>query len=300
MIQNSTAIIFDGLAAASVRERALTQRVTELSSQGVLLKIVAILFAEDAGSQLYTRLKREAAERVGIAYEVVTHSMLDEISVVQRSIAAANNDPTVTGIIIQKPWRQRWTAVTGRPNEEYNQWWHQLVSNLDLHKDVDGLQPDTLAALQDGTWREKGLVLPATARAVLSILEHAPVDHWQAAKVIILGKSDLLGIPLAAALKHQGVNVELLGRKELAGRLAAGQALRDAQVVISATGQPHLVTGEMLSPGAVVIDVGEPKPDIDKDSVATVASFLTPVPGGVGPLTVVSLLENAVQLATRE
>src|SRR5690606_9845820 len=97
--------------------------------------------------------------------------------------------------------------------------------------------------------------------------------------------------------KREGKNVELLGRQEFQERLTSGQKLLDADVVITATGRNFLVAGDMIKPGVVLIDVGEPRPDIDLDSIAAKAAFVTPVPGGVGPLTVVCLLENAVELA---
>ena len=153
-----------------------------------------------------------------------------------------------------------------------------------------------MAAIKDGSWEQEHKVLPATCRAVLYILEQAPVPRSQA-KVAIIGKSDLLGVPLFYVLQHQGYSVELLGKKELEARVVSGQGLQDAQVIVSATGVQHLIKGELIPKGAILIDVGEPKPDVDFQSVKDKASFLTPVPGGVGPLTVACLLENAVYLA---
>jgi methylenetetrahydrofolate dehydrogenase (NADP+)/methenyltetrahydrofolate cyclohydrolase len=145
-------------------------------------------------------------------------------------------------------------------------------------------------------------VLPATVSAVLIALDAAgfwQLSDWQRQKICILGKSDLLGTPLAAELRNRGVMVELLGRNEIEARLQnAKGAFADAQVVISAIGKAQFITGEMIRESSIIIDVGEPRPDVERASVEPKAAFFTPVPGGIGPLTVVSLLENAVELVT--
>lgn len=291
-------IVFDGYAFAQQREVELARRVVALGRQ---LKIAAVLFIEDKGSQLYTGLKKQAAERVGMAYEVHEFSVTDPIEQVTAVIDQLGQDERVTGIIIQKPWRKTWetamqhvTAEEEALGQDFAQWWNRLVSRIPEGKDVDGLHPKTLEAVERGTWREEGKVLPATAKAVLSILE---AHHYlKPQKYIVLGKSDILGKPLSFELRNRGFEVEMLGRKELATRVESGITLQDADVVISATGQMHLVTGDMIKERAVLVDVGEPRPDIDRVSVEEKAAFLTPVPGGVGPVTVMSLLENAVEL----
>jgi methylenetetrahydrofolate dehydrogenase (NADP+)/methenyltetrahydrofolate cyclohydrolase len=122
------------------------------------------------------------------------------------------------------------------------------------------------------------------------------VEDSATGKVLIVGKSDLLGIPLYGVLKSQGREVELLKRKDLEERVALGQWLIDGAVVVSATGVQGLIGSEMVRDGVVLIDVGEPKADVNFNAIAAKAAFLTPVPGGVGPMTVVCLLENAVKL----
>ncbi len=293
-------IIFDGYRTAQQREADLKIRVAELASAGQHLKIRAILFEEDAGSLLYTRLKQEAATRVGIEYQAYPFSMKNDAELIFPQLEKFNAQSEVTGIIIQKPVRSKGMEVTGKTADEYQTWWMSLVTKIDIFKDVDGLHPDTLTAVQLGTWREEGKVMPATAQAVLEILKVAReadgVNLDLESKYIILGKSDILGKPLFYELQNQGKQVEILGTLELKDRVASGQNLFDASVIITATGRPGIITGELLSPGCVVIDVGEPKSDVDRESVMTKAAFLTPVPGGVGPMTVMCLLENAVKL----
>jgi methylenetetrahydrofolate dehydrogenase (NADP+) / methenyltetrahydrofolate cyclohydrolase len=292
--------IFQGSQFAKEREALLVPRVRELSQQGKLLKITAILFHEDKGSQLYTRLKKQAAERIGIEYAVETFSMLDPMEGILEKLDLLNADATVTGIIIQKPAKTVWREVTGGSADEFQLWWHQIVNEIDEKKDVDGLHPKTLEHFKSGDWQKAGCVMPATAKASLTILEEAKTllreKFPRHPKIIVLGKSDILGQPLYYEFKNRGEDVEMIGSKELAERVENGVGLQDADVIISATGRPNLVTGELIKVGSIIIDVGEPKPDVEAASVQAKAAFLTPVPGGVGPVTIVSLLENAVEL----
>ncbi len=296
-------IIFDGYSLASKLEDQLRERVAAWKVQtGGRIRVAAILFEEDAGSQLYTRLKKEAAERVGIEYKVFSFSFLTPLEEILSTIATLNADPKVTGIIIQKPWRKTWLSVlndagAGQTPEAYAHWWLQLVSALEPTKDIDGLHPDTHLAIQKGTWEVEGKVLPATARAVLSILRTTGMNgELPSGRYVVIGKSDLLGVPLEAVLRHLRKDVTLMGKKDLEAAVATPEQLHDFDVVVSATGQADLIKGKWLKPGVVLIDVGEPKPDVDRASVGDIPGFLTPVPGGVGPMTVVSLLENALNL----
>ncbi|OGJ21041.1 MAG: hypothetical protein A3A82_01745 [Candidatus Pacebacteria bacterium RIFCSPLOWO2_01_FULL_47_12] len=279
--------IFDGFKTARVRENALEQKIVA-AHFAQPITIQAIVFIEDEGSMLYTRLKAEAAERVGIVYYSQQFSLQDPLDLVLAAVAAANKDSAVTGVIIQKPSRHLYEVTGTTP---YPQWWLALVSAIDPRKDVDGLHPDTL---------KQGKILPATCRAVLAILAEAlggtpqQLQH-QGKKICIIGRSDLLGKPLASELLRQGADVELLGKLDVAARQATGKKLFDAAVVISATGVADLITPDLVRQGVIAIDVGEPQPDIAR-AVADKASFFTPVPGGVGPLTVVSLLENGLEL----
>jgi methylenetetrahydrofolate dehydrogenase (NADP+) / methenyltetrahydrofolate cyclohydrolase len=291
-------ITFDGNAFAQNRELRLKQKVEQLLIERHKLKIGAILFAEDAGSQLYTRLKKEAAVRSKMEYLAFSFPMKAPLEKLSAQIQRLNEDKTITGIIIQKPARAQWMKMTGQDGAAFQAWWTSLVSQITILKDVDGLNPETLTAIKDGFWREEGKVLPATAQAVLDLLREAKesVELTLSSKYIILGKSDILGKPLYYELKNQGKKVEMIGTKELAERIASGEKLLDADVIVSATGHPGLITGDLIKENCVVIDVGEPKPDVDLESVKEKASFITPVPGGVGPMTVVCLLENCVKL----
>ncbi|MDA1080015.1 MAG: bifunctional 5,10-methylenetetrahydrofolate dehydrogenase/5,10-methenyltetrahydrofolate cyclohydrolase [bacterium] len=280
--------IFDGFKTARAREVLLEKAIHDAKLVAPIT-IQAIVFIEDEGSMLYTRLKTEAAERVGIEYQATQFSLTDPTEIVLAAITAANKDTKITGIIVQKPSRVVYESVGAAP---YSQWWLSLVSAIDPKKDVDGLHPETL---------KTGSILPATCRAVLAILSEAlggspeRIAH-QGKKISIIGRSDLLGKPLTQELLRQGAAVELLGKKDLAARQATGESLLTSDVVVSATGVANLITPDMVKDGVIAIDVGEPQPDISR-AVANKASFFTPVPGGVGPMTVVSLLENSLSLA---
>jgi len=280
-------IIFDGFKRAREREVTL-ERAIDAAQLTQPIIIQSLVFVEDEGSVLYTRLKAEAAERVGIEYRKKEFSLSDPIEEVRVAITAANHDSAVTGLIVQKPSRTVYEAHATAP---YSQWWLSLVSAIAMNKDVDGLHPETL---------QSGSILPATCRAVLAIMAEAlggtveNVQH-QDKKIIIIGRSDLLGRPLAQELKRQGADVELLGKKELQQRIDSGEKLLEADVVVSATGVGDLITPDLVKVGVIAIDVGEPQPDISR-AVADKASFFTPVPGGVGPMTVVCLLDNSLVL----
>lgn len=292
-------ILFDGTTVASSLEHDLAVEVQKLQ-QPVL--VTSLFFSEDAGSALYTRLKTEAAQRVGIIYQAVQCSFSEPVTVLVERIMALNADATVTGVLIQKPTKKTWEQYCPEENRvgkgrSFSEWWLSLTSALEPTKDVDGLSPETLRSIAEGTWREQGRVLPATCRAVVSILAKLrmeyPEKEMQSASIV--GVSDLLGTPLAQVLSRFGMQVELLRRADFIEKTQNGQPLM-GDVIVSATGVPNLITASHVRPDAVIIDVGEPMQDVDRDSVAETAFFLTPVPGGVGPLTVICLLMNAVDL----
>ncbi len=302
--------IINGYQLARQHQTQLKQQLGELQLVKPIV-IAAILFTEDKGSQLYTQLKKEMAESLGIEYRVYEFSVLTTETEVLAKIKSLNLDPSITGIIIQKPWRKTWLEAyqahnTNQDNQSFDTWWQQLVSSLAEHKDVDGLHPSNLAALATGDWLSQGRVLPATCQATIRLLEQAfKTEHLFAdlrnshLKTIILGKSDLLGQPLFTILSAKNCEVEMIGSQELNLRIEQQKYLKDADVVISATGRKNLIIGDLLKQGCVVIDVGEPQGDVDLNSVLGIARAVTPVPGGVGPMTVVSLMENAIKLAQR-
>jgi methylenetetrahydrofolate dehydrogenase (NADP+)/methenyltetrahydrofolate cyclohydrolase len=320
--------IFNGAQLAEKREKKLKNEIEIfLSNQADQLAkakvphIAAVLFSEDKGSVLYSTLKQQVAERVGMKYTLHKVTISQSVSEIVTKITQLNQDQSITGIIIQKPRRSIWAQANhleGSPKDikaAFDTWWQLLTSQINPKKDVDGLHPETYQAIVDGTWQAKGKVLPATVKAVLIVLKEVQkleqssvlLENKKQKNIVILGKSDLLGKPLYALLtrtkyvfdSEQVTKVSLWGRAELKRAREQGRSLLDADIIISATGVPGLITAADVSEGCVLIDVGEPRPDFDLSSTNSVlakAAFLSPVPGGVGPLTVVSLLESGFKI----
>lgn len=274
-------IVFDGRVEAKKREQGLAARV---SSSGLKPCMVSVVFVEDAGSLLYTGLKKKAAERVGIEFVEYEVSIASKLEGIVDLIGELSGDGSVDGVMIQKPTKLTWQEATGE-QDGFDVWWKSLVGAVDPKKDVDCLTEVNLDKVYDGTWK----VLPATVKAVLSVLEIALGGLELSGKTAsVIGRSDIVGRPLAAVLEQRGAEVCLFGSD------VDSAVTREADVLISATGKTDLVGREMVKDGAVVIDVGAPKGDVKFDEVRGKAAFITPVPGGVGPMTVVSLLENLV------
>ncbi len=263
-------IIFDGKAEALRRKERLAEKVKKYPQ----MSIFSLVFQEDKPSTIYTALKKKDAEAVGIKYEDVYLPIATKIDEVQKLITDAAAREDVTGIIIQKP------AKTLMPNDI---WWSEVVSSLPPEKDVDGLTG-------------RGKVLPATAQAILQILNIALKQLGQTLtmkRILVLGRSDIVGRPVAVALQKQDYRVQLFGRANLAQK---PEALGEADVLITATGEANLVNVSQLKQGVIVIDAGSPKPEVDPTGLDAKVAFLSPVPGGVGPMTRVCLLENLLSM----
>lgn len=274
--------IIDGNQLAATKLTQLQARVGEL---GRKIRLFSWYFPADANSVLYTEKKRVAAGTVGIEFVGLGRELALAPTVLVAEIQAAAADKSVSGIMVQKPskksYNEYFLSKGQTPPLEFGHWWQQLTSAIPMTKDVDGLAPNTK-------------VLGATARAVLACLGDFDLSGKQ---ILIIGKSDLAGLPLARLWRAQNRAVTLVGSKELAQMVTKPAQLTNYDLIVSATGHPKLITGDMIKDGAALVDVGEPLGDLDFVSCRAKASLITPVPGGVGPLTVISLLENAYQLA---
>ncbi|MBI5151030.1 MAG: bifunctional 5,10-methylenetetrahydrofolate dehydrogenase/5,10-methenyltetrahydrofolate cyclohydrolase [Candidatus Pacebacteria bacterium] len=263
-------IIFDGSSGAALRMKALKEQLTKLPQ----LKIFSLVCQEDKPSMIYANLKKKDAESVGIGYEVRVVPINTPIQDLIEIIRGAGANTTVNGIIVQKPAKSLMPSDT---------WWTTVVSAIPPEKDVDGLTPQSR-------------VMPATARAILEIFHDAcRVLHKDAKTmtVVVVGRSDIVGLPVAEELRKECAVVHLVGRKELAENRGL---VKEGEVVISATGQPNLLNANDFKLGVIIIDAGSPKPEIDPTNLDQIASYLSPVPGGVGPMTRVCLLENLLDL----
>lgn len=291
------AIRFDGKSFAARQEQLLAQQVEELRSVGKKVVVHTFTFKEDAGSELYTKLKQQAAERIGIDYLPTPVSCADPTSQILELIQASSTNSDVTGVMVQKPSKHVWMEQMGNDDIAFANWWESLCTAIDPRKDVDCLTKTNLNAIDDATKDNIPSLLPATVAACLEILSQAQRQlqiedaEWSNKHILVIGRSAIVGKPLSKLLTLAGHSVTNVG-KDL--------SLIDATqfpILISAVGVPGLISGESIAEGSVVIDVGSPSGDVDPDAVATRASFYTPVPGGVGPVTISCLLENCIQIA---
>ncbi|MGD0523467.1 MAG: tetrahydrofolate dehydrogenase/cyclohydrolase catalytic domain-containing protein [Candidatus Microgenomates bacterium] len=268
-----TAIIFDGRGYAEAKRAELKQKVAELTRAGKAPCMASIYISTDPGSVLYTRLKKQAAESVGIKFTDydVTDKSKDEIITLIEQI---NSDKSVQGILVQKP--------SGKNDFSFSDW-SEIVCTIDPRKDIDGLTPENLGLLAIGTPR----FVPATVRAVMIVVNQSGIDLL-GKKAVIIGASEILGKPLSMILTDKGATVSILhgATRDISNYTA------EADLLVSATGNPGLIGAKDIKAGAVVIDVGAPKGDVKTEEVMEKASFLSLVPGGVGPVTISCLLTN--------
>jgi methylenetetrahydrofolate dehydrogenase (NADP+)/methenyltetrahydrofolate cyclohydrolase len=276
-----SAEIIDGRAvAAGVRERVAGE-VRELRSHGADPGLATVLVGDDPASHVYVRMKRKACEEVGLT---PIHHELDAATPageLRDLLTALNEDPAVSGILLQLP-----LPAHLDPDE--------MTGLIAPEKDVDGLTPLSAGLLAQG----RPALVPCTPAGVMELLAHARVE-LQGARAVVIGRSQLVGKPVTQLLLAADATVTQCHSRtrDLAG------VCRQADVLVAAVGRPGTVTGEMVVEGAVVIDVGTNRTDnglvgdVDFESVASKASAITPVPGGVGPMTIAMLVSNTVRAA---
>ncbi len=263
--------IIDGRALAALHEEKLREKLKNL---GKTPKVVSILIGDDPSSVLYTNIKQKKAAGLGIDFEPLKFSENDNFDEVAEKIRQLNEDGSVNGIMIQLPIPENFL-------KGHN--WRGLPHLIDPQKDIDGLTPN-------------GPYLSATAKAVISMIKDEGIEI-KGKEVAVIGKSDLVGKPIARELTVLGGKIHIIGRSTQNPE----QIAKTADILISAAGSPHLVKENWVKRGAVVIDVGtsevngEILSDVDFENVKEKASKITPPKGGVGPMTVISLMENVVQ-----
>lgn len=276
------AIVFDGKKVAEEKEKILTKKVAEIKKKtGITPKLTAFMVGENPASKIYLQKKRQAGERVGIEVEVVGVGEFTELTELIKLIEEKNKDSQIHGVMIQLPLPKRLRIA----NCEL-----RILETIAPSKDVDCLTPENLGLLAMG----KPRFLPATVKAIMTIIEDCKFlpagrrNKIENLNICVVGGSNIVGKPLVIHLSNLGATV--IWCRSKTKNLA--DFTRQADLLISATGKPEIIRAEMVKKEAVVIDVGAPKGDVDFGEVSKIASFITPVPGGVGPLTVVSLLEN--------
>jgi methylenetetrahydrofolate dehydrogenase (NADP+)/methenyltetrahydrofolate cyclohydrolase len=270
--------------AAAVLERAAA-RATTLREQGVVPTLALLSVGEDPASRVYLGKKKEAAERAGIDVRERRWGAGDDPQSLMAALADLGRDPSVHGVLLQLPLPEGWDT-------------NSFLAALPPDKDVDGFHPVNAGRLAQGL---PGFV-PCTPLGIREMLHFYEVPLAGRA-VTVLGRSGVVGRPLATLLSSKGEDATVTVAHSRTRNLF--EATRSAEVLIVAIGQPEAIGPEHVKPGAVVIDVGvhrvdgKLKGDVDAAGVAHVASALSPVPGGVGPLTVAFLLENTVAAAER-
>jgi methylenetetrahydrofolate dehydrogenase (NADP+)/methenyltetrahydrofolate cyclohydrolase len=269
----------DGKAVAAALRAGLADRVAALAFRPGL---AVVLVGDDPASAVYVRNKDRAAASAGIAVRTIRLPAGTDQATLLAQVAALNADPDIDGILVQLPLPRHLDA-------------RAVIAALDPAKDVDGLHPVNAGRLADG---DPGLV-PCTPLGVMKLLAHEGVPV-RGARALVLGRSNLVGRPVAALLLNADATVTVAHSRTR----DLPEECRRADILVAAVGRPELVRGDWIRPGAVVIDVGINRRDdgtlvgdIAYDACAEVAAAITPVPGGVGPMTIACLLENTVQAA---
>ena len=290
-----TAKRIDGKARAEQLAESITaQTATLLAEHGIKPGLAVVIIGEDPASQVYVRNKKRRAEACG--FHSVQHTLPEDIAQndVLRLIDELNNDDAIHGILVQLP-------LPGHLDEQ------TITQAILPAKDVDGFHFVNIGKLSAGHTADA--FVPCTPAGCILMIEDELGPDFSGLNAVVVGRSNIVGKPMAALLlqRHATVTVCHSRTKDLPG------VVRGADIVIAAVGRPDMVKGDWIKPGAVVIDVGinrvekevdgEMKSkltgDVDYDEAIEVAGAVTPVPGGVGPMTIASLLENTVSAAER-
>jgi len=278
------AVVVDGKALALGLEEGLRERVEALKQNEVVPHLAVVIAGDDPASHVYVRNKQRACERCGILstrIDLPSNATQDSVLEV---VANLNSDSSVHGILVQSPAPEGVDELV-------------IASAISPDKDVDGFHPANLGRLVQG---DASGLLPCTPSGVLMMLEQSGA-RLSGAKAVVLGRSRIVGMPMALMLAQRGVDATVTivhSRTEDAPALC-----READIVVAAIGRPHTVKADWIMSGAFVADVGISRTgdggiagDVDP-GVSEVAGWLTPVPGGVGPMTIAMLMRNTVRAA---
>lgn len=286
-----TAQIIDGKAIADKVREEVREGVSRIKEEsGYVPGLATVLVGEDPASATYVRMKQRTCEELGI--RSIGHKLPADASQeeVQALVAELNADPNVNGILVQLP-------LPNHIDEE------TILNSIDIEKDVDGFHPVNIGRLA-----MKGrdpLFIPCTPNGCIRLLEESGIE-MSGAEAVVVGRSNIVGLPVAMLLQKNNATVTICHSrtKDLAAHT------RNADIVIAAIGRMEMITGDMLKPGAAVIDVGinekaDPSKkrgyrlvgDVEFESAKEVAGAITPVPGGVGPMTIAMLMQNTLRAA---
>lgn len=285
------AMIIDGNTIAENLRKMVIEDVEKMITAGKTRPgLATLLVGENPASQVYVRMKQKACAEVGIESFGYVLPETARQAEVEAMVTQLNNDPRVHGILVQLP------LPSGMDEE-------QVLKMIDIQKDVDGFHP-----LNIGRLAQKGrepLFVPCTPEGVIYLLDQVGVDI-EGADAVVLGRSNIVGMPVALLLVRRNATVTICHSRST----DLADIVRRADILVAAVGKPEMVRGDWVKPGAVVIDVGINRVedatkkkgyrlvgDVAIDEVKEVAKALTPVPGGVGPMTIAMLLRNTVRAA---
>ena len=284
-----TAKILDGNALAQKLRAGFKQEADQLAAQGIRPGLAVILVGEDPASQVYVRNKVNACAQAGFHSEKHSYPADVEAATVFAKIAELNADPAIHGILVQLPLPPHFDAEA-------------VLEAIAPEKDVDGFRAENVGALMQG----KPCFIPCTPYGAMKFFEDAGIT-LRGKEAVIVGRSNIVGKPMAMLLMHAGATVTICHSQTQDLKAHC----RRADILVAAIGKSKMITGDMVKPGAVVIDVGINRlpdgpdagklcGDVDFDSAKEVASYITPVPGGVGPMTITMLLANTLESAQRK
>ncbi|MFZ8765704.1 bifunctional methylenetetrahydrofolate dehydrogenase/methenyltetrahydrofolate cyclohydrolase [Enterococcus diestrammenae] len=274
----------DGKQLANLLQEQMKEEVALLKESGLTPGLVVLLVGEDSASQVYVRNKDLAAARIGIVSKVERYPETITEAELLAEIDKYNADPQFHGILVQLPLPKHIDE-------------NKVLLAIDPNKDVDGFHPLNLGALFAG----HPTMIPCTPYGIIKMFEHYDID-LEGKNAVVIGRSNIVGKPMAQLLLQKNATVTMAHSKTK--NLAA--LCRQADILVVAIGRGHFVTKDFVKPGAVVIDVGMNRNEAGKligdvayDEVAPVASYITPVPGGVGPMTITMLMYQTIESAKR-
>ncbi len=275
-------MVIDGKQIARDLKSSVAERVKESSERiGRAPQLVVILVGEDPASEVYVRNKAKACEEVGILNRTVRLDASTPEEKLLSLLRSLNADPKVDGILVQLPLPQHIDEA-------------KVIATIDREKDVDGFHPLNVA----GLWQKTPHMAPCTPKGIMKLLAAAGVDP-KGKRAVVIGRSRIVGLPVAKMLLDANATVTLCHTRTV----DLASVTREAEILVVAAGSARMVTGDMVSEGVTVIDVGMNRDpltnklcgDVDFDTVAPKASAITPVPGGVGPMTIACLMENTLE-----
>jgi len=282
----TTAQIIDGVALSQQLRQDVATRTAALKARGITPGLAVVLVGDNPASQVYVRNKVKACQDAGL------HSVLEKYDATMTEaellarVQALNNDPAIHGILVQLPLPKHIDD-------------HKVIEAISPTKDVDGFHVASAGALMVGETGFKA----CTPYGCMKMLESIGMKDLRGKHAVVIGRSNIVGKPMALMLLQANATVTIThsGTADLAAMT------RQADIVVAAVGKRNVLTADMVKPGAVVIDVGMNRNDegklcgdVDFDGVKQVAGYITPVPGGVGPMTITMLLVNTLEAAERE